>query len=100
MPDDSAGGQESRGAGFRSTGFNLTSMARREPAGDLRPGQVVAKPTATQEPAHRLVFLPPDWLPLALIAGDAVIVVVSILGSYWYYVNLDPLRRSAGQLAF
>jgi exopolysaccharide biosynthesis polyprenyl glycosylphosphotransferase len=35
----------------------------------------------------RLVFLPPDWLPLALVAGDAVIAGVSVLAGYWikYY---------------
>ena len=35
----------------------------------------------------RLVFLPPDWLPLALIAGDSVIVGVSVILSYWIYVR-------------
>ena len=32
---------------------------------------------------QRLHFLPPDWLPLALIAGDAVICAVSVLVAYW-----------------
>lgn len=40
-----------------------------------------------------MVFLPPDWLPVALLVGDALIVVGSILASYWYYEHLDPLRR-------
>lgn len=59
-------------------------------------------PQATKPPAlalehpSRLVVLPPDWLPLALLAGDALIVAVSILASYWYYVNIDPLRRAGG----
>jgi len=74
-------------------------MARREPAGEPARDTAQPKPAGATEPS-RLVFLPPDWLPLALIAGDAVIVVVSILASYWYYVNIDPLRRSAGALPF
>ena len=44
-------------------------------------------------PSGRLVFLPPDWLPIALIGGDAVIVVVSLLLGYWYRHNLDPTRQ-------
>ncbi len=40
-----------------------------------------------------MVFLPPDWLPVALLVGDALIVVGSILASYWYYEHLAPLRR-------
>jgi exopolysaccharide biosynthesis polyprenyl glycosylphosphotransferase len=37
-------------------------------------------------PAGREGFLlPPDWLPLALIVGDAAIVVFSVLASYWLY---------------
>ena len=46
--------------------------------------------------AGRLAILPPDWLPLALLGGDALIVVGSIAASYWYYHNLDPLRRTEG----
>jgi exopolysaccharide biosynthesis polyprenyl glycosylphosphotransferase len=44
--------------------------------------------------AGALVFLPPDWLPIALLVGDAVIVVASVLIAYWYYGHLDPLHRS------
>lgn len=44
----------------------------------------------------RLGALGPDWLPLALLVGDAVVVGASVLVSYWYYVNIDPLRRAAG----
>ena len=56
---------------------------------------------AVPEPSGRLVFLPPDWLPIALIVGDAVIVAASILLAYGYYVHVDPLRRSSGAaLAF
>jgi exopolysaccharide biosynthesis polyprenyl glycosylphosphotransferase len=52
-------------------------------------------------PAGRLAFLSPDWLPKALIAGDAVIVVVSLLIGYWYRHNLDPIRPRGGEaLAF
>src|SRR5438270_11210955 len=51
------------------------------------------------EPApERRVVLPPDWLPLALLAGDTVVVVASVLGAYWYYRNLDPIRQAEGVL--
>jgi exopolysaccharide biosynthesis polyprenyl glycosylphosphotransferase len=36
------------------------------------------------------VFDRPNWLPLALIFGDAVIVVISVLAAYWYRFNLGP----------
>ena len=42
------------------------------------------------------MFLPPDWLPLALIGGDALIVIGSIGAAYWYYRNLDPLHHAEG----
>ena len=73
-------------------------MARRGPieaaASDTPPAPKA--PALAAEHASRLVVLPPDWLPLALLAGDAAIVAASILASYWYYVNIDPLRRTAG----
>jgi Undecaprenyl-phosphate glucose phosphotransferase len=52
-------------------------------------------------PAGRLVFLPPDWLPIALVVGDAVIVAASLLLGYWYRHNIDPIRQEGGvALAF
>jgi exopolysaccharide biosynthesis polyprenyl glycosylphosphotransferase len=72
-------------------------MARRGPIQAAAPAR---KATHPPEQAgvlgRRLVLLPPDWLPLALVVGDAVIVAGSVLGAYWYYVNIDPLRRAAG----
>lgn len=72
-------------------------MARRGPA------NAAAAPKAEPQVARRKVVEParlgvlgPDWLPLALLAGDALIVAASVLLSYWYYVNVDPLRRAAG----
>jgi exopolysaccharide biosynthesis polyprenyl glycosylphosphotransferase len=73
-------------------------MARR------RPVDTAASATSHEELAltpagdqtSRVAVLPPDWLPLALLVGDAVIVASSVLAAYWYYVNLDPLRRAAG----
>ena len=35
----------------------------------------------------RLLFLPPDWLPLALVVGDAIIVVGSVLLAYSIYLQ-------------
>src|SRR5579872_6913522 len=51
-------------------------------------------PPAAVDAAPRRGALPADWLPLALVVGDALIVIASILAAYWYYVNLDPLRRA------
>lgn len=72
-------------------------MARREPAGTAAApkAQPPVARTRVAQPARR-VGLGPDWLPLALLAGDALIVAASVLLSYWYYVNVDPLRRAAG----
>src|ERR1700694_3733756 len=53
-------------------------------------------PAARVERLRRSKSLPADWLPLALLIGDALIVAVSIVGAYWYYINLDPLRKAAG----
>lgn len=47
-------------------------------------------PTSVAQPSEatgRLVFLPPDWLPIALVAGDALIVAGSALAGYWLYRN-------------
>ena len=73
-------------------------MARRGPIETAAPATPNAKPSSAQaaEQPHRLVVLPPDWLPLALLIGDAVIVAGSVVAAYWYYVNVDPLRRAAG----
>src|SRR5258708_4083804 len=50
------------------------------------------------KPESRLVFLPPDWLPLALIAGDAVMAVAAVLLGYWYRHTPDPMRNQGGEL--
>jgi exopolysaccharide biosynthesis polyprenyl glycosylphosphotransferase len=34
-------------------------------------------------PSSRLVFLPPDWLPGALLVGDGLIAAASVLFGYW-----------------
>jgi exopolysaccharide biosynthesis polyprenyl glycosylphosphotransferase len=61
----------------------------------------VSAPIPVATPTGRLVFLPPDWLPIALLGGDAAIVSVSLLLGYWYRHNLDPIRQSASAaLAF
>ncbi len=44
-------------------------------------------PLASPTVAGRQFFLPPDWLPLALILGDAGIVAGSVLASYWIYLR-------------
>lgn len=38
---------------------------------------------STAPPTGRLVFLPADWLPVALVIGDAVIAAISVPVGYW-----------------
>src|SRR5713101_1727425 len=42
---------------------------------------------------QRRWLVSPDWLPGALLPGDAVILGEKGLASYWYHVNLDNIRR-------
>src|SRR2546430_2036890 len=53
-------------------------------------GVPVAQPRARA--ARGLVVLPPDWLPKALIFGDAVIAALSVLLSYWFHHTFDPFH--------
>ena len=39
-----------------------------------------------------LVLLPPDWLPKALIVGDAVVAVLSVMLAYWFHHTFDPFH--------
>ena len=41
-------------------------------------------PTPSTERHDRTGFLHPDWLPRALIFGDALICAVSVLAAYWF----------------
>ena len=42
--------------------------------------------------ARRLVFLSPDWLPKALIVGDALIAALSVMTAYWFHHTFDPFH--------
>jgi Undecaprenyl-phosphate glucose phosphotransferase len=72
-------------------------MARRAPGGRARSDRpaatapVVTLPVAP--PVGRLVFLPPDWLPVVLVFGDALIAGASVMLAYWYRHTLDPLHH-------
>jgi len=63
------------------------------PAGTTRPNQNpdgLAESPATAA-ARQRGFLPPDWLPLALIPGDALISGASVMFGYWIrYGNGGP----------
>src|SRR5437899_799079 len=71
-------------------------MARRSPGGQARVEQAtppaITIPLPITPPAGRLVFLPPDWLPKALIAGDIVIAAASVLLAYWFHHRFDPIH--------
>src|ERR1700694_3573801 len=49
-----------------------------EPHASVEPARV-----AEQEAGHPRPVLPPDWLPVALVLGDAVIAGVSVPVAYW-----------------
>ena len=52
---------------------------------------------ATQlRPAGR-IFLPPDWLPVALLVGDSIIAGGSVLVAYWYRYHADRFSPTGGQ---
>jgi exopolysaccharide biosynthesis polyprenyl glycosylphosphotransferase len=73
-------------------------MARRGPIRAARLSSVESRhlPVEARSRSGRLLFLPPDWLPLALIGGDALIVITSIVAAYWYYRKLDPFHHAEG----
>ncbi len=69
-------------------------MARRvpeAPAPATRAPESSEAPTTATSPGavnraaskSRLLFLPPDWLPVALVIGDAVIAAISVPAGYW-----------------
>src|SRR5260370_18300592 len=59
---------------------------------------VVVAPIAP--PSGRLVFLTPDWLPVALVIGDAVIAAISVPLGYWIkYPNATQVLPLAPYLA-
>jgi exopolysaccharide biosynthesis polyprenyl glycosylphosphotransferase len=58
-----------------------------DPASKLTP---VVVPARSAPQGRRFAFLTPDWLPVALIVGDAVIAAVSVPIGYWMkYRNAD-----------
>src|SRR5258708_16678313 len=59
---------------------------------------VVVAPIAP--PSGRLVFLTPDWLPVALVIGDAVIAAISVPLGYWIkYANATQVLPFGPYLA-
>jgi Undecaprenyl-phosphate glucose phosphotransferase len=85
-------------------------MARSVPESPAPEGgsSEVTKPPALAEPAriaeqeagHPRPVLPPDWLPVALVLGDAVIAGVSVPVAYWIrYGNADQALPLAPYLA-
>lgn len=60
-----------------------SAQAAHSPAADAALTSPAATSPAPSIPASQLRGLPPDWLPLALIPGDAVISAASVLFGYW-----------------
>src|SRR5258708_36807568 len=50
--------------------------------------------------SSRLATLGPDWLPLVLLVGDAIIVVPSILAAYRFHRTVDPFHTEGRFLPF
>ncbi|MGZ3304020.1 MAG: sugar transferase, partial [Isosphaeraceae bacterium] len=61
------------------------------PSADAQPILAADSPKTTRNEATRARGLPPDWLPLALIPGDALISGAAVLFGYWIrYGNGGP----------
>jgi exopolysaccharide biosynthesis polyprenyl glycosylphosphotransferase len=54
---------------------------------------LVERPALGVVPGGRLGSLPADWLPRALILGDAIIVAAAVLATYGYHRDVDFLYR-------
>ncbi len=63
---------------------------------DQKPPAEAAR-TASRAGLFKRVFDRPNWLPLALIFGDAVVVILSILAAYWLRFHVQPLASSAAE---
>src|SRR5258708_39124553 len=84
----SASPQSSESADRMAERPRVTSEAR----------SVVVAPIAP--PSGRLVFLTPDWLPVALVIGDAVIAAISVPLGYWIkYANATQVLPFGPYLA-
>jgi exopolysaccharide biosynthesis polyprenyl glycosylphosphotransferase len=75
-------------------------MARREDAGSAADQEQPSEFPMAVKSSSRLARLGPDWLPLALLAGDAIIVVVSIVGAYLFHHTIDPIHTEGRLLPF
>ena len=75
-------------------------MASSAPSGPAASSEPEPKPAVSvvARPTGRLAALPPDWLPLALLAGDALIVALSILAAYWFHRTVDPIHTEGRYL--
>jgi exopolysaccharide biosynthesis polyprenyl glycosylphosphotransferase len=66
---------------------------RRKATSNLSPAPPSEQVSIVPAPSGRLAFLPADWLPVALVAGDALIAAVAVLATYEYHSRLDFLYR-------
>ena len=84
----------------RYKGASVSQQAHPEtPKPTLPESQTDDLPAAEQVRARRVV-LPADWLPIALLVGDAIIAALSIPFGYWVrYVNADQTLAFGPYLA-
>jgi Undecaprenyl-phosphate glucose phosphotransferase len=76
----------------------LASTIRDETTKQSRPDQKPPAETArsgSRAGLFKRVFDRPNWLPFALIFGDAVAVIISVLAAYWLRFHGQPLTSSA-----
>ena len=63
---------------------------------DQKPPAETAR-TEARAGLFKRVFDRPNWLPFALIFGDAVVVIISVLAAYWLRFHVQPLTSPAAE---
>ena len=79
---------------------SLASTAHDGPAKHSQPDTIPPAVTAragSRSGLLKRVFDRPNWLPRALIFGDAVVVAISLLAAYWYRFHGQKLTASAAE---
>lgn len=69
----------------------MASTVRDETTNQAQPGKAAGR--AGTRTLFDRIFDRPNWLPLALIFGDAAIVAISVLAAYWYRFRSQPVAQ-------